>query len=58
MNAGVQEDLVAIRVVKAFVREDYEEEKYRAQTEEVRKSQLKAEKLPKAELPPKISKPN
>lgn len=45
MNAGVQEDLVAIRVVKAFVREDYEEEKYRAQTEEVRKSQLKAEKL-------------
>lgn len=45
MNAGVQEDLVAIRVVKAFVREDYEEEKYRRQTEEVRKSQLKAEKL-------------
>ncbi len=45
MNAGVQEDLVAIRVVKAFVREDYEEEKYRAQTEEVRKAQLKAEKL-------------
>lgn len=45
MNSGVQEDLVAIRVVKAFVREDYEEEKYRAQTEEVRKAQLKAEKL-------------
>lgn len=45
MNASVQEDLVAIRVVKAFVREDYEEEKYRRQTEEVRKSQLKAEKL-------------
>ncbi|MCM1289499.1 MAG: ABC transporter ATP-binding protein/permease [Corallococcus sp.] len=45
MNADVQEDLVAIRVVKAFVREDYEEEKYRKSTEEVRKSQLKAEKL-------------
>ena len=45
MNADVQEDLVAIRVVKAFVREDYEEAKYREQTEEVRKSQLKAEKL-------------
>lgn len=45
MNAGVQEDLVAIRVVKAFVREDYEEEKYRRQTEDVRKAQLKAEKL-------------
>ncbi len=45
MNADVQEDLVAIRVVKAFVREDYEEEKYRKSTEEVRKAQLKAEKL-------------
>ncbi len=45
MNANVQEDLVAIRVVKAFVREDYEEERYREQTEAVRQSQLKAEKL-------------
>lgn len=45
MNADVQEDLVAVRVVKAFVREDYEEEKYRRSTEEVRKAQLKAEKL-------------
>lgn len=45
MNADVQEDLVAIRVVKAFVREDYEEEKYRKSTEEVRKAQLRAEKL-------------
>ena len=45
MNASVQEDLVAIRVVKAFVREDYEEEKYRKATEDVRQAQLKAEKL-------------
>ena len=45
MNADVQENLVAIRVVKAFVREDYEEEKYRNSTEEVRKAQVKAEKL-------------
>lgn len=45
MNADVQEDLVAIRVVKAYVREDYEEEKYRQSAEEVRKSQFKAEKL-------------
>ncbi len=45
MNADVQENLVAIRVVKAFVREGYEEEKYRNSTEEVRKAQLKAEKL-------------
>ena len=45
MNASVQENLVAIRVVKAFVREDYEEEKYRKATEEVRQSHLKAEKI-------------
>ena len=45
MNATVQEDLVAIRVVKAYVREDYEIERYRKATEEVRVSQLAAEKL-------------
>ena len=45
MNASVQEDLVAIRVVKAYVREDFEEEKYRKATEDVRVAHLKAEKL-------------
>ncbi len=45
MNADVQENLVAVRVVKAFVREDYEEQKYRESTEAVRNAQLKAEKL-------------
>ncbi len=45
MNADVQEDLAAIRVVKAFVREDYEEAKYRNSTEAVRQANLKAEKL-------------
>lgn len=45
MNAYVQEDLVGIRVVKAFVREDYEEEKYRRATEDVRTAQYCAEKL-------------
>ena len=44
MNATVQEDLVAIRVVKAFVREEHEIEKYRDATEGVRVSQLAAEK--------------
>ncbi len=44
MNATVQEDLVAIRVVKAFVREEHEIEKYRDATEGVRASQLAAEK--------------
>lgn len=45
MNAFVQEDLVAIRVVKAFVREDYEKEKYFGATEEVRQTQYAAEKF-------------
>lgn len=45
MNADVQENLVGIRVVKAFVREDYEEEKYRKSAEDVRVSQLKAERI-------------
>lgn len=45
MNADVQENLVGIRVVKAFVREEFEEEKYRKSTEDVRVSQLKAEKI-------------
>ncbi len=44
MNACVQEDLIAIRVVKAFVREGYEEQKYEQATEEVRKTHLRAEK--------------
>ena len=45
MNALVQEDLVAIRVVKAFVREDYEKDKYCNATEEVRQTQYAAEKF-------------
>lgn len=45
MNASVQENLVAIRVVKAFVREDYEQDKYLQATEDVRKAQHRAEKL-------------
>ena len=45
MNASVQEDLVAIRVVKAFVREDYETEKYEQATEDVRQAHFAAEKL-------------
>ncbi|MGI6586108.1 MAG: ABC transporter ATP-binding protein [Lutisporaceae bacterium] len=45
MNASVQECLIAIRVVKAFVREDHENEKFRAAANAVRKAQLKAEKM-------------
>ena len=45
MNASVQECLIAIRVVKAFAREDHENEKFRAAADAVRKAQLKAEKM-------------
>jgi len=45
MNARVQENLVGIRTVKAFVREDYEKKKFTESTEQVRKAQVRAEKL-------------
>lgn len=45
MNAKVQENLVGIRTVKAFVREDYEKKKFTESTENVRAAQVKAEKL-------------
>lgn len=45
MNAGVQENLVGIRVVKSFVREDYERKRFSENTDNVRKAQLMAEKL-------------
>lgn len=45
MNAMVQENLVGIRVVKAFVRENHENEKFRKAADDVRLAQLKAEKL-------------
>lgn len=45
MNGNVQENLVGIRVVKAFVRENHEIEKFEAGADRVRKAQVKAEKL-------------
>ncbi|HQQ43986.1 MAG TPA: ABC transporter ATP-binding protein [Bacillota bacterium] len=51
MNASVQENLIAIRVVKAFVREDHENEKFREAADAVRKAQLKAEKLVISTMP-------
>jgi len=45
MNASVQENLVAIRVVKAFVREDYEKTKFKSAADAVREAQIKAEKI-------------
>lgn len=45
MNAAVQENLIAVRVVKAFVRGDYEDEKFRKTSEDLRNMQIRAEKL-------------
>jgi len=45
LNAIVQENLIGIRVVKAFVRGDYENEKFCDIANQVRETQIKAEKI-------------
>ena len=45
LNASVQENVSAIRVVKAFVREDYENEKFSKASENIRRMFVKAEGL-------------
>ena len=45
MNRDVQENLIGIRVVKSFVREDHETEKFYQQSQDVRKLQLHAERI-------------
>ncbi len=45
LNASVQENVGAIRVVKAFVREDYEKEKFRKATDRLYKMFVKAESI-------------
>ena len=45
LNSDVQENLIAIRVVKAFVREKYESDKFDNSAEAVRATQYRAEKL-------------
>lgn len=45
MNSVVQENLIGIRVVKSFVREDHENEKFQNIAYKLFESQLKAERL-------------
>lgn len=45
LNTVVQENLIAIRVVKAFVRGDYECEKFASSADAVRNAQVRAERL-------------
>ena len=45
MNESIEENIVGMRVVKSFVREDFEEKKFDAAAEEVRKDFTKAERI-------------
>lgn len=45
LNANIQENLIGIRVVKTFVRDDYEIEKFVDSAEDVRDTQAKAERI-------------
>ncbi len=45
LNARVQENLTAIHLVKAFVREDHEKETFRQAADQLRNAQLRAEKI-------------
>lgn len=45
MNGTIQENLIGIRVVKAYVRTNFEEDKFRKAADDVRTTQVKAEKV-------------
>lgn len=45
MNGSIQENLIGIRIVKAYVRQPFEEEKFKKAAEEVKKAQTHAEKV-------------
>ncbi len=45
MNESVEENIIGMRVVKSFVREDFEQKKFDDATEQVRKDFTKAEKI-------------
>lgn len=45
LNSSVQENIKGMRVVKSFVREDYEKEKFHAASDDVRKDFTKAETI-------------
>lgn len=51
LNASVQENVAAIRVVKAYVREDYEKEKFSKANQNIYNMFLRAEKLVVINMP-------
>ena len=44
LNARIQENLIGIRVVKAYVRGDFESDKFEKSAADIRKSQIRAER--------------
>ncbi|MBS6642963.1 MAG: ABC transporter ATP-binding protein [Clostridiaceae bacterium] len=51
LNSGIQEMLTNVRVIKSFVREDYEEEKFKTTNEDLKQSSLNAMKIVIATMP-------
>ncbi|MHC1718070.1 MAG: ABC transporter ATP-binding protein [Acidaminococcaceae bacterium] len=51
INASVQENLIAIRVVKAFVRSQYEKMKFKKANDDLMQSAIRAEKIVICNLP-------
>ena len=45
LNASVQENLTAIRVVKSYVREKYEKKKFNASADDLKRAHMRAERL-------------
>lgn len=51
MNSGIQEALTNVRVVKSFVREEYEKEKFGTANEDLQKNSLRAMNIVIATMP-------
>ena len=51
LNSGIQEALTNVRVVKSFVREDFEKDKFRAMNLDLKESSLKAMNIVIATMP-------
>lgn len=45
MNGAVQENLIAMRVVKSFVRQEHEKEKFRLSADDLQRAQIYAQKI-------------
>ena len=45
LNSGIQEALTNVRVIKSFVREDFEEDRFREMNQDLKESSLNAMKI-------------